>query len=134
MSKNKSKLAITRTLARIAGLTSVCGMAVGSLLPAQAQPTMDPATANFQADAANLSMLAQTKATEQRVAIPHDEDFSPGRSFGLLENQPRADKPSGRPDIRAGYGQFFSAQNLLRPSTSGLEAPSWLYLKVSFTF
>lgn len=134
MSKNQSKSASTRTLARIAVLTSVCCLAVGSLLPAQAQPTMDPSSANFQADAANLAMLIQTKAPERGVAIPHNEGFSLRRSFRMLEDHPRADKPSGRPNIRAGYGQFFAAQNLVRPSTSGPEAPSWLYLKVSFTF
>lgn len=134
MTKNKSKLAITRTFARLAGLTSVCCLAVGSLLPAQAQPTIDPAIASFQAEAANLSMLIDTKATEQRVAVPHNEGFSLRRSLVLLEDHPHADKPSGLPDIRAGYGQFFSAQNLVCSSLSRIEAPRWFYLKVSFTF
>ena len=134
MSKNKTKLAITRTFARIAVLTSVCGLAVCSLLPAQAQPTMDTSIASFQADATYPSMLIQAKAIGQRDAIPLNEDFSPGRAFALSKDHPQADKPSGVPAIRAGYGQFFSAENLLRPGTSRTEAPSLLYLKVSFTF
>lgn len=95
---------------------------------------MATSIASFQAHEANLSMLIQTKATEQRVAIPHDDYFSLRGSFMLLEDHPPADEPSGLPDIRAGYGQFFPVQNLVRPSTRGLETPSWLYLKVSFSF
>jgi len=61
MSKNKSKLAIARTFTSIAVLTSVCCVAVCSLLPAQAQTIMDTSIANFQADATNPSMLTQTR-------------------------------------------------------------------------
>ena len=132
--KNKSKLAITGKRPSIAVLTSVCCMAVGSLLPAQAQSTMAPSIANSQADAKNPSLLVQTNATEQRIALSFNEDFSPGSSFALLKDQSQADKPSGFPDIRAGYGQFFSAQNRVRPTTRRIEAPGRLYLKLSFKF
>lgn len=134
MSKNKTKLAITRTFTSIAGLTSVCCLAGGALLPAQAQPTLAPSIANFQADAPSPARLIQTKANEQRVALPRNEDFSRGRSFARLKDHPQADKPLGLPDIHVGYGQFFPAQNLVRPGTSRMEPPSLLYLKVSFTF
>lgn len=86
---------------------------------------------SFQADATKPSMLMET---ELRAALSLNEDFGPGRSLALLKDHPQADKPSGLTGIRAGYGQFFPAQNLVRPSTSLPEAPSWLYLKVSFTF
>jgi hypothetical protein len=134
MSKNNNTLAITRTFTSIAVLTSICCMAVGSLLPAQAQPTMATSIVNFQADATNPSMLIQTKATEQRVALLLNEDFGQGSSFVLLKDHPQVHKPKGLPDIHVGYGQFFSAQNLVPSSTSRIEPPSRLYLKVSFAF
>ena len=134
MSKNKSKLTITRTFTSIAMLTSVCCMAVGSLLPAQAQPTMDISIASFQADATNPTMLVQAKATEQRVALLRNEDFSRGSSFPLLQDHPQAAKPSGLPAIHVGYGQFFPAQNLVFPGASLIEPRSRFYLKISFKF
>lgn len=95
---------------------------------------MNASIASFQAAATNPSMLVQAKTNEQRVTLSLNEDFSQASSFALLKDHPQTDKLSGLPDIRAGYGQFFSAQNRVRPSTSLLEAPSRLYLKVSFTF
>lgn len=130
---NKSKRAITRTFARLALLTSVCCLAIGSLLPAQAQPIMDTSIARFQADATNPFILMQTKAMEQRAAILN-EDSSPGRAFELLKDLLSADKAAGRPGLHVGYGQFFSAQNLVRPGTGRMEPSSLLYVKVSFPF
>jgi hypothetical protein len=132
--KNKSKLASHRTFPRFAALISVCCLAIGSLLPIQAEPTVATSSATFSADATTPAFLIQLQANEPGVSLPFPADFGQGRSFALLKGDPQADKSAGFLDINAGYGQFFSGQNRVRPSTNRIEAPGRLFLKFSFKF
>lgn len=134
MSRDKNKLASRRTFPRFAALTSICCLAIGSLLSAQAQPTVANSSATFSADATTPALLRQIKANEPGVSLPFPADFGQSSSFALLKDRSPADKSSGFLDINAGYGQFFSGQKRVRPSTNRIEAPGRLFLKFSFKF
>jgi hypothetical protein len=115
-------------------LTSVCCLAIGSLLPAQAQPTGTTSSATFLADATTPALLMQITTNEPGVALPFLADFGQSSSFALLKDCSQADKPSGLVDIHAGHGQFFSGQNRVRTSTNRIEAPARIFFKFSFKF
>jgi hypothetical protein len=135
----KDIFATVGTKLRLA-VTSVCFLAACVGLTAQELPAKDTSVDNFQADVTNPStrihvgMESLSPADCTGDSFPLAGDFNRDSSFALLKEVSQADKPSAMPVIRAGYGQFFSAQNLVQPARTGIEAPSWLYLKVSFSF
>ncbi len=138
MTLTKAKLTTTRTQTRLA---AICAwLAVGLVITAAAQSTPDFSPAEFHFDATNPSPLIHvereslSQVDDRRCALPLDQEFSHSSYARLLETS-QADKSWGLSAIDAGYGEFFTEQNRFLPSTSaGIETPSWLYLKVSFSF
>ncbi len=139
MSLNNNKAAITRSLVRLAGIS--LGVLVCLAVSTQGQPATDTSSDNFQAEMRkpatliNSTVTDGSQADEQKAVLSLTEEFSHDRSLALWKESPQIEKPSSLPLVRAGYGQFFSAHNLVpHVISNGSETPSCLYLKASFSF
>jgi hypothetical protein len=139
---NNAHCEITRMLSRLAVLTAALCVVGGLTLPAQGQPADDPASTNCPPVAVEKSspLIPDESADSSAADLASQtaliaEDSNRASTMLVLKELPPANKPSGRPEFRTGYGQFFPEQHLFPPHTSAeIEAPSWLYLKLSFSF
>jgi hypothetical protein len=131
MGRHKNKLA--SLLTGITVLASFCSWAGSSAVSAQAQLALDTTITSGKPDAANLSLLSQTKINESEGSISYSEDSN--SSYLLLKDSPPVEKTSSRPDIRFWYGQYFSSQELRVLSACPFECePNRVGLKISFAF
>ena len=131
-----------RKLVRLAALTSVVCLIGVSRLPTQGQPANEPASTNcppapvakpLPLNADEISVPSESDFTSQSPLI--SENTNSAAFLPVLKEFPPAEKPSRLPSFDAGYGQFFPEQHLFPPHTSAeIEAPSWLYVKLSFSF
>jgi hypothetical protein len=133
----------TPKLLRLAGLAGAFGLVVLANLPARGESNLSaPLPDHFQTAA--KPHFCPTSPTTERASVSEVAgalpatagDTDPALVVTSLEKGTTQAVSTDQPvTLHAGYGQFFSKEDLGLPTTTdAIEVPSWIYLKLDFTF